>query len=77
MKKIVKTINASDFKAKCLSILDHLEPSGLLILKRGKGVARIVPVASKTALELAGSLKGKIRIKGDIFSTGTKWNAQS
>ena len=77
MKKTVKTINASDFKARCLRILDELEPAGLLILKKGKPVARVIPVTDRKPLQLAGSLKGKIKIKGDILSTGTKWNAQS
>ena len=70
-------MNATEFKAKCLKILDELEPSGILILKKGKPVARVVPVADKHPLELVGSLKGKIKIKGDIFSTQTKWNAES
>jgi prevent-host-death family protein len=77
MKKKIKAINASDFKAKCLKILDELEPSGVLILKRGKPVARLIPVADQTPLQLVGSLKGKIKIKGDILSTNVKWNAQS
>lgn len=63
-------MNASDFKAKCLKVLDELEPSGLLILKRGKPVSRVIPVLYRNPLELVGTLKGKIKIKGDIFSTG-------
>ena len=70
-------MNASEFKAKCLKILDELEPAGVLILKRGKPVARVIPVADRNALQLVGSLKGKIKIKGNIWSTGVKWNAQS
>jgi hypothetical protein len=26
---------------------------------------------------LIGALKGKLKIKGDIFSTGERWNAES
>ena len=77
MNKSVKTINASDFKARCLKILDELEPAGVLILKRGKPVARVIPVTDRNPLQLVGSLKGKIKIKGNILSTGMKWNAQS
>ena len=77
MKKNIKTINATDFKAKCLRILDELEPCGVLILKKGKPVARVIPVPSQNPLQLVGSLKGKIKIKGDILSTKAKWNAQS
>jgi antitoxin (DNA-binding transcriptional repressor) of toxin-antitoxin stability system len=77
MKATAKAMNASEFKAKCLKILDELEPSGLLILKRGKPVARVVPVSERNPMQLVGSLKGKIKIKGDILSTRAKWNAQS
>jgi len=77
MKPKAKVINASEFKAKCLKILDELEPGGVLILKRGKPVARVIPVSDRNALQLVGSLKDKIKIKGDILSTGVKWNAQS
>jgi prevent-host-death family protein len=77
MKTKEKVMNATDFKAKCLKVLDELEPGGVLIVKRGKPVARVIPVSERNALELVGSLKGKIKIKGDILSTGTKWNAQS
>jgi antitoxin (DNA-binding transcriptional repressor) of toxin-antitoxin stability system len=72
-----KIINASDFKARCLKILDELEPEGVVILKRGKPVARVVPLTNTNVLQLVGSLKKKIKIKGDIFSTGEKWNAES
>jgi len=77
MKRKARTINASEFKARCLKILDELEPSGILILKRGKPVARLIPVPDRNPFQLVGSLKGKIKIKGDIFSTQSKWNAES
>jgi antitoxin (DNA-binding transcriptional repressor) of toxin-antitoxin stability system len=63
------TINASEFKAKCLKILDHLAPSGLVKLKHGKPVAKVVPISERSAKHLIGSMKGKIKIKGDILST--------
>jgi len=62
----VNQINASKFKEQCLALLDHLGPEGLIITKHGKPVARLI-----------GSMKGKIRIKGDVLSTGIGWNAQS
>ena len=72
----MKTIKASQFKEQCLSLLDNLSDEGLLITKRGKPVAKVIPAESGCA-SLIGSLKGKIRVKGDIFSTGVKWNAES
>jgi len=77
MKTTRKTVNASEFKAKCLKFLDHLSPEGMVITKRGRPVARILPVTAATNAETIGSMKGKIIIKGDLFSTGVKWHAQS
>ena len=72
-----KTIPASEFKAKCLRILDELEPGGILITKRGRPIARVLPATTADNQKLIGSMKGKIQIKGDIFSTGVRWDAES
>ena len=38
-------INASEFKARCLSLLDQVAETGeeLIVLKRGRVVARVLP----------------------------------
>jgi len=72
-----KTMPAAEFKAKCLKILDELEAGGILITKRGRPVARVIPAAEADNRKLIGSMKGKIEIHGDLFSTGIKWNAES
>ena len=72
----MEQINASLFKERCLSLLDNLSPQGIVITKRGKAVARVIPISSDCA-SLIGSLKGRIKIKGDILSTGIDWNARS
>ena len=71
---VMKKVAAAKFKEQCLSILDHLEPEGVVITKHGKPVARLLPVERASA-DLIGSLRGKIRVKGDVQSTGVKWNA--
>lgn len=71
-----RTIGASKFKARCLSILDELEPEGIVITKHGKPVARLIPVERASA-ELVGSLAERLTIKGDILSTGLEWDAES
>jgi len=71
---VMKKVAAAKFKAQCLSILDHLEPEGIVITKHGKPVARLLP-AERASADLIGALRGRIRIKGDIESTGVKWNA--
>ena len=72
----MKTIASAKFKEQCLSLLDRVDSEGILITKHGKPVARLVPVETESA-GLIGCLRGKIKIKGDILSTGLKWNAQS
>jgi prevent-host-death family protein len=72
----METIPAARFKAQCLSLLDRVSPEGIVITKHGRPVAKLIPVGASSA-SLIGSLKGKIRIKGNILTTGTRWDAQS
>ena len=71
----MKQIDAARFKEQCLSLLDAVDPDGIVITKRGKPVARLIPFASDSA-SLIESLAGKIEIKGEILSTGVKWGAE-
>ncbi|HLI33511.1 MAG TPA: type II toxin-antitoxin system prevent-host-death family antitoxin [Terriglobia bacterium] len=77
METKTKTLSASEFKTRCLKILDELEPQGIIITKRGQPIAKVLPMRRVQFQELYGSMKGKIKVKGDIFSTGIKWNAES
>jgi prevent-host-death family protein len=72
----VKTVAAAKFKEQCLALLDRVDPDGILITKHGKPVAKLVPVHTDNA-KLIGSFKGKIKIKGNILTTGMKWDAES
>jgi antitoxin (DNA-binding transcriptional repressor) of toxin-antitoxin stability system len=72
----MEQVNASRFKEQCLAILDNLSPEGVVITKHGKAVARLIPVSADCA-SLIGSMKGRVKIKGDILSTGVSWNAES
>ena len=69
-------MGAAQFKEKCLALLDTVGIDGIIITKHGKPVAKLLPVASESA-ELLGALEGKLKITGDILTTGTVWNAQS
>jgi prevent-host-death family protein len=62
-----KTVKAAEFKAKCLDLMDQVAATGnpVTITKRGKPVARLVPVQQRPK-SLFGALKGHIQIKGDI-----------
>ncbi len=72
----MRTIGAAKFKEQCLSLLDSLDADGIIITKHGRPVARLLPYEQQWA-DLIGSLKGKVTIKGDIFSTGVRWDAES
>ena len=69
-------IDAAEFKEQCLALLDHLEPDGLVVTKQGKPVARVIPYDSQ-GLDLLGSLRHKIKIIGDVYSTGLNWDAKA
>jgi antitoxin (DNA-binding transcriptional repressor) of toxin-antitoxin stability system len=76
MKTKARTISVTEFKAKCLHIFDHLGADGIVVEKRGKPVAKVLPIKDDD-FEIIGCMKGKIKIHGDIMSTGIKWNAES
>jgi len=70
----MKRVAAAKFKEQCLSIIDRLDPQGIVITKHGRPVARVLPIEHASA-ELVGSLRGRIRVTGDLLSTGVKWTA--
>lgn len=72
----MKTIGAAKFKEQCLALLDQLDAEGLIVTKHGKPVARVVPYEQQCA-DLIGSLQHKIKIQGDILTTGVRWNADA
>jgi prevent-host-death family protein len=72
----MKHVPAAKFKATWLALLDEVDPEGIVITKRGKPVARLIPFAADSS-NLIGALAGKVRIKGDILSTGATWHAES
>lgn len=72
----MREIPAAKFKEQCLSLLEKVDPDGIVITKRGKPVAKLIPLGTDAA-SLLGSLRGKIIIKGEILSTGVRWNAES
>ena len=71
----MKEIPAAKFKEHCLAILDEVDEEGIVITKRGKPVAKLISIRADSA-ELIGALKDKLRIKGDILSTGVRWHAE-
>lgn len=60
----MKSIPATQFKAECLALLDRVARTGeeLVVTKRGKPVARLVPVRKSSRR----SLHGSVKVLGDI-----------
>lgn len=67
-------MKAGEFKAKCLAVLDEVAASKreVIITKRGKAVARLVPVAKARRAPL----QGLIAYQGDLVSPiDVEWDA--
>jgi prevent-host-death family protein len=64
-----RMIKALEFKAKCLALMDEVERTGqaLVITKRGKPVAELVPYRTSRP-KARGLLKDSLFITGDIIS---------
>ena len=72
----MKTIGTEEFKEQCLGLLDQLDAEGLIVTKHGKPVACVLPINRECA-ELIGNLKHRIKIPGDILTTGLRWDADA
>ncbi len=64
----MESINASDFKARCLAILDHVSATGegVVILNRGRPVAELGPVHSVAVRYPQAGLERSVTVVGDI-----------
>ena len=74
-----KTIKASEFKAKCLKLMDEVAESGeeIVITKNGRPTARLVPYRAKPGIWF-GADRGKLEVLGDIISPiDVEWEAIS
>jgi prevent-host-death family protein len=72
----IATVPAGEFKAKCLKLLEEVaekhEP--LIVTKRGKPLAKVVPIRENKTL--FGAMKGSGVILGDIISPlDVEWDA--
>jgi prevent-host-death family protein len=73
MKPKDRLVPAGEFKAKCLALFDEVEGRRLtlVVTKRGRPVARVVPLSS----DEPGSLRGSVLHEHDLISpVGAKWN---
>jgi len=65
----VRALKISEFKAKCLAVVDQVDRTGepVTILKRGRAVARVVPAANGERYP-QDSLTGTVEILGDVLA---------
>jgi prevent-host-death family protein len=66
----MKTIPVTEFKARCLALLDDVARTGrpLVITKRGKPLARVVKDHGAAAVYPQHTLFGTVKTVGDIVS---------
>jgi prevent-host-death family protein len=77
---MVMEIKAGEFKAKCLELMDLVAEGHeeIIITKRGKPVAKLVPVDNKPVRDAFGWMKGTISFHGDIISPiDVEWEANA
>lgn len=64
------TVQATEFKAKCLALMDRVARTGetIVVTKNGRPIAELRPHRPPRAKTLIGLHKGQIEILGDILS---------
>jgi prevent-host-death family protein len=73
--KAERSIAAGEFKAKCLELLDRVarDGSAIVVTKRGRPVAKVVPIEQPAARPLRGS----VRYLSDIVEAiGDEWTVE-
>ena len=73
-----RTMKASEFKAKCLRLMDEVAENGgeIVITKNGKPVAKLTAFQERPKT-LFGTGRGRMKILGDIINPlDAEWEAQ-
>ncbi|CAN5369588.1 type II toxin-antitoxin system Phd/YefM family antitoxin [soil metagenome] len=72
-----ESIKASDFKARCLALLDEVAEghAEFVVTKHGREVARVVPVS--TAPSTFGSVTLVAEEESSYFGVGETWDADN
>ena len=77
--KAARTIKASEFKARCLKLMDEVAESGeeIVITKHGRPVSKLAPYREKPKT-LFGIDRDRIEILGDIAEPiAVEWDAET
>lgn len=64
----MKTVPAGQFKARCLQLMDEVGATGesIIVTKRGRPVAKLVPIREADPASIFGCMRDSARIVGDI-----------
>lgn len=76
----MRTIAAGEFKQRCLALLDEVGASGepIVVTKRGKAVAQLVPVSKRRQDDWGGAMSAQGEITGDLVGPAadpSDWDA--
>jgi antitoxin (DNA-binding transcriptional repressor) of toxin-antitoxin stability system len=73
----MQEMNVSEFRQKCLALMDDLPAEGILITRHGRPMAKLMPVGQSCG-DLIGSVPGMVLDPADdLFTTGIAWDAES
>lgn len=66
----MQTMTATEFKARCLGVMDEVARTGrpVMITKRGKPVAQLVPPTSDRSGRELDALIGSVQLCGDVLA---------
>jgi prevent-host-death family protein len=72
----MKTVAISEFKSKCLAMLDEVQKTKkpIRVTRFGKPIAEVVPPSPAVATDWLGSMKHTIEIVGDIVGPANDEN---
>jgi len=75
MSRLPKQMGAGEFKARCLRVLDEVAASKreVVITKRGRPVAKVVPLAPAAAVPLEGLI---VRQDDLVSPLDERWDAE-
>jgi len=65
----MKKMQASTFKAKCLTVMNDVQATGepVIVTKRGKPIVKVIPAEPEKG-DILGFMAGEFDIVGDIES---------
>jgi prevent-host-death family protein len=72
-------ITVTQFKAKCLQLVEAVQREGeeVLITRHGVPAAKLIPLHEGVGASLFGRAHGTVKEKGSLLETGEVWDAEN